>query len=499
MSTKVNFDFRSIRFKLWMYFLSVSVGIILLIWGLQIVLLENSYDTMKADEVDKVASDIYDAYHNDSENFNTMLQELSISDDYYFIMESGNGYLLFTPESETRRPIHTYMTHASQLRETLDSRNKRATSFTFNGGMREYDTLAYGCVLDNTSDGNVYLYIFTPLYPVTSAVTILKNMFMAVTFVALAIAFISALFFATKISRPLKAMTATAKEMGKGNYNVKFEGDSYSEVKNLANTLNTAAYELGRADIRQKDLIANVSHDLKTPLTMIKSYAEMIRDLSGENPVKRNAHLQVIIDESDRLTSLVNDMATISAMQTHRMKLDKTVFNLSETAETLLASYDILEERDGYTFKTNIQKDCMVKADQERIKQVISNLVSNAIKYCGEDKLILVNVKRTGKVCRLEVSDHGPGIAPEELPHVWDRYYKTSTNYVRETEGTGLGLSIVKEILTLHYVNYGVNSRVGKGTTFWFELPSEKKEKEKQEVDYTKEIPRDPEHIEELG
>ena len=137
--------------------------------------------------------------------------------------------------------------------------------------------------------------------------------------------------------------------------------------------------------------------------------------------------------------------------------------------------------------------------DQERIKQVISNLVSNAIKYCGEDKLIFVNVKRTGKVCRLEVSDHGPGIAPEELPHVWDRYYKTSTNYVRETEGTGLGLSIVKEILTLHYVNYGVNSRVGKGTTFWFELPSEKKEKEKQEVDYTKEIPRDPEHIEELG
>lgn len=97
-------------------------------------------------------------------------------------------------------------------------------------------------------------------------------------------AFTLAIYFSNRISRPIKGMTSTAKEMGKGNYNVKFEAESFSEINNLAETLNTAAYELGMADNRLKDLIANVSHDLKTPLTMVRSYAEMIRDLSGDNP-----------------------------------------------------------------------------------------------------------------------------------------------------------------------------------------------------------------------
>ena len=242
----------------------------------------------------------------------------------------------------------------------------------------------------------------------------------------------------------------------------------------------------------------NVSHDLKTPLTMIRSYAEMIRDLSGDNPVKRNAHLKVIMDESDRLSQLVSDMATMSAMQTRRMKLDKSVFDLTEAAASILASYDILSERDGYSFQFNAQKDCLVYADPVRIKQVISNLTSNAIKYCGTDKVIIINIRKTGKKCRLEVADHGPGISQEELPHVWDRYYKASSNYVRPTEGSGLGLSIVKEILTLHHVNYGVTSKLGKGTTFWFELDISKREKEKVPKDRTKEIPQDPASIEEI-
>lgn len=114
--------------------------------------------------------------------------------------------------------------------------------------------------------------------------------------------------------------------MGKGTYDVKFEANSYSELNNLADTLNTTAYELGMADNRLKDLIANVSHDLKTPLTMIRSYAEMIRDLSGNNPEKRNAHLQTIIDETERLNQIVSDMATISAMQTHKTVLERSTF-----------------------------------------------------------------------------------------------------------------------------------------------------------------------------
>ena len=470
----------------------------LLIWFLQIWFLNNSYEFMKTEEVSKIASSISHAYQTQDENLTQSIQELSISNDFYVVMESGSGYLFFSPENESRLPVYTYMTQTPKLRALLESSHQKPVSFKIDSGLEKYSTLAYGCVLDDTPGQEIYLYIFSPLYPVSSTINILTNQLIYVTIITLILAFILAIYLASRISKPLKSMISTAKEMGKGNYNIKFEGNSYSEINRLANTLNTAAYELGMADTRQKDLIANVSHDLKTPLTMIRSYAEMIRDLSGDNPVKRNAHLKVIMDESDRLSQLVSDMATMSAMQTRRMKLDKSVFDLTEAAASILASYDILSERDGYSFQFNAQKDCLVYADPVRIKQVISNLTSNAIKYCGTDKVIIINIRKTGKKCRLEVADHGPGISQEELPHVWDRYYKASSNYVRPTEGSGLGLSIVKEILTLHHVNYGVTSKLGKGTTFWFELDISKREKEKVPKDRTKEIPQDPASIEEI-
>ena len=496
MSTKVKFDFKSIKFKLWMYFLLFAIVVLVLLWGMQIFMLNNSYETMKTKEVAHVASLISRAYAQGNDNLTAGIQELSVNNDFYVMMESKSGYLYFSPEAESRMPVYSYITHAPQLKAMLQKSGRLPVSFKINSGMEKYSTLAYGCVLDNSPGREVYLYIFSPLYPVTSTVNILKEQLLSVTFITLIIAFNLSVYFALRISRPLQSMTAAARQMGKGNYNVKFEGNSYSEINRLAGTLNTAAYELGMADNRQKDLIANVSHDLKTPLTMIRSYAEMIRDLSGDNPEKRNAHLKVIIDETDRLAKLVSDMSTISAMQQHKMQLSRTVFDLGAVVASHLASYEILTEQEGYTFQFNAQKDCLVYGDEARIKQVVANLTSNAIKYCGEDKLIIVNIRRIGKRCRFEVIDHGPGIKAEELPHVWDRYYKTSSHFVRNTEGTGLGLSIVKEILTRHHANYGVESKEGKGSTFWFELEAGRREK--PTPDPTIDIPQDPAMIEEI-
>ena len=228
--------------------------------------------------------------------------------------------------------------------------------------------------------------------------------------------------------------------------------------------------ELERSSMLQRDLMANVSHDLRTPLTMIKSYAEMIRDLSGDIPEKRNAHLDVIIEESDRLNSLVNDMLALSAMQAGTLSMDIISFNIHDAVDSILAPYRVLEEKEGYTVHFNCREDIYVEGDEERIKQVISNLLSNAVKYCGHDKTVFINIRRWGKKVHFEVVDHGVGIKPEELSHIWDRYYKTSSNHVRPTRGSGLGLSIVKEILVMHGAKYGVESKVGKGTTVWFEL-----------------------------
>lgn len=478
MSTKISFDSKSIKFRLWIYFAVLGLGVVLLIWFLQIFFLNNYYEHMKISEVNRIATSICHAYERQDANLTTDIQQLSVSNDFYVMMEANGQVLLFMPESDSILPVYQYKDQLPKLKKMLsESKSNGPVSFEISSGVDKYSTLAYARYLRKTEDNEVYLYIFSPLYPVSSTVDILKNQLFYVTLITLIGAFSLAIYFANRISKPIKDLTTTAKEMGRGNYDVKFVGNSYSEINNLAAALNTAAYELGNADARQKDLIANVSHDLKTPLTMIRSYAEMIRDLSGDNPEKRNTHLQVIIDESERMGHLVSDMATISAMQTKKIVLEKTAFDLSAVSASILASYDIYQEQDGYDFVFNAPKDCIVFADKDRIAQVISNLTNNAVKYCGEDKYIALTIRKVGRKYRLEVSDHGPGIKPEELPHVWERYYKTSTNYVRETSGTGLGLSIVKEILMLHNANYGVESKVGKGSTFWFELEMFKKER----------------------
>ena len=361
---------------------------------------------MKITEVDRIASSICHSYMKNDEDLTKNIQELSVSNDFYVMMESGGTVLLFNPEQENiipvyryqnqipklksmlekskspYAPVYSYMTHAPQLKAMLEKSHRLPVSFKFSTTFEKYSTLAYGRYIDRTPGKEVLLYIFSPLYPVTSTVNILKHQLLSVTIIIILLAFVLITFFASRISRPIKSITNTAKRMGKGDYNVKFEADSYSEINNLASTLNTAAYELGMADTRQKDLIANVSHDLKTPLTMIRSYAEMIRDLSGDNPEKRNAHLQVIIDETERMNQLVSDMASVSAMRTGKITLEKEAFDLSSATASILASYQLLQEQEGYNFIFNAPKDCMVYADKGRIEQVIlqETLLSTAAK-----------------------------------------------------------------------------------------------------------------------
>lgn len=464
---------------MWTYFAFIGIGILFIVWVLQICFITYGYENMKIHEVDKMAGVLKSTYIKNDKDFTKLVRELSVANDFYVMMEYNGSLLLFTPERESTEPVYKYQGQIPKLKEMLKGEGVDVESvyFKFDTAYEKYSTLAHGSLLDNEKGKEIYLFIFSPLYPVNSTLTILKNQLVSVTIITLLLTFMLSAYLSNKIAKPIKSITTTSKQMGTGDYNVKFEADSFTEINNLADTLNVAAYELGMADVRQKDLIANVSHDLKTPLTMVRSYAEMIRDLSGDNPEKRKKHLNVIIEESIRMANLVSDMATISAMRTAKIQLNRSVFDLSETAASILASYSILEEQEGYKFKFSAPKECFVYADEEKIKQVIANLTSNAIKYCGLDKSINVTIKKMGKKYRLEVSDNGPGIAPDELPHVWDRYYKTSTNYVRTTTGTGLGLSIVKEILTLHHIRYGVESTLGQGTTFWFETDLAKTQK----------------------
>ncbi len=348
-----------------------------------------------------------------------------------------------------------------------------APDFWFGGGNKTVNLLSerlvFACVHHNVSGDLLFVLIDTPLTPVTSTVSTLKAQLFIISAVLLIISTVVALVLSVRISRPMRKLTVAAKELASGNYRADFnEGRGYLEVAELSDTLSYAADELGKVDRLQKELISNISHDLRTPLTMIIGYGEMMRDIEGENTPE---NVQVIIDEATRLSSLVNDLLEISTLQSGNQSIAREPFDAFEIISDVCTRYQRLKEHNGYEITFEGDKNTYIFADKKKILQVVCNLINNAITYSGEDKRILVCAKRMNDSVRVSVTDHGCGIPEEELANIWQRYYKVDKTHVRSVSGSGLGLSIVRQILELHGARYGVDSRLGVGSSFWFELP----------------------------
>ena len=298
--------------------------------------------------------------------------------------------------------------------------------------------------------------------------------FVVLGVVVLLVSMLIAFGISQKLSSGVKNLSATAVRFSKGDYNVNFTNSEYQELADLSDTLNSVRDEVKKSDCFKRELLANVSHDLKTPLTMIKAYASMIREISGDNPEKRDKHLQVIIDEADRLTGLVNDVLSVSKVNSHLDELNFKVFNLTEFLYGIINKFEYLQETQGYKIMVDVGANLYTRADEEKIGQVIYNLLGNAVNYTGEDKTVYISLKSnlSGDRITLKIRDTGKGIAKNELPEIWDRYYRVNETHTRPVKGTGLGLNIVKVILKNHSFDFGAESEVGKGSTFWIDFPS---------------------------
>ncbi|MBQ9931108.1 MAG: hypothetical protein IJO79_02030 [Firmicutes bacterium] len=453
---------------MWLYFIVFAVILLAALWSMQIFMFQSFYEKMKTEEVIEVADSIADEYGQ------LNLEEMAsyaYNSDFYIQIEAADGLVVYTPQNDFQRPVNMALSGSiEEARMRLAESSENTVSFVVNPrGANMPRMLTYA---KRIADGQVCLYVISPLTPVESTVEILARQLVQVTILSLVLSFVLSFFISRKMTKPLIKITDSAGELAKGNYGVTFERGNYSEVDRLADTLTHTSKELARADNLQKDLLANVSHDLRTPLTMVKSYAEMIRDLSGDNPQKREAHLQVIIDEADRLNMLVGDLLTLSKMQSGVGVLETGSFDLKEAAAGILQTYDILVEQEGFRIDFECKEEKLpVWGDVQRIKQVISNLVGNAIRYGGEARHVVVRLTKEADSALCQVQDFGPGIPQDEIEHIWERYHRASAHTARSTSGgTGLGLSIVREILTLHEAEYGVESKEGEGSTFWFRL-----------------------------
>lgn len=476
----MKFNFRSLGIRLWMYYIMFSAVILLLLWFLQIVFLNSFYEGMKTDGIVKIADTIMDKYNQD--DFESTIQQFAFKNAILVFVTDQQGNVIYTsdehgsggPGSNGGHDVKAAPAFGNSARplpqeygdflQRLAQSSGDHISYTLSQDKFKGKTLIYGSRFQDD-----ILYISTPLDPVDSTITILKTQLVYVTIIALLLGFVIAFFIARRLARPISNITHTAGQLALGNYDIHFPNGYYAEIDELAGTLNHTAKELSKVDKLRKDLIANMSHDLRTPLTMIKAYSEMILDISGENREKRETHLKVIIEETNRLSLLVNDILDLSVMQSGNESVKLDNINLSDTLKNVLSRFVPLSEQEGCMIKTKIDHDLYVLADEARLEQVFYNLIGNAINYIGNDKVIAVNLIDLGGRIRFEVKDNGCGIPDEELAFIWDRYYK-SESHIRSVMGTGLGLSIVKSILEMHHAEYGVDSSIGLGSLFWFEL-----------------------------
>jgi signal transduction histidine kinase len=462
-------DFKSIKVQLYIQFMLFAVIILGVLWSLQIIFIRPYYQLMKTAEVKNAAAQIVSQYGR--EDFKTVMQQIVFQSNLVAMVTDEDGTVLdsadMTGNTEKRRPPPEVFI---QVHQALEASGQNDVVITMGPPVFHSPSIVEGIVLTLSNGEKRILIVNANIEPVDSTVKILQSQLIYVTAVLILLAFLLSFIISRRISKPITRLTNSTEKLAKGDYSVHFEQGSYSEINKLSNTLNYATRQISKVDEFRKDLIANVSHDLRTPLTMIKAYAEMIRDLSGENKPKRQSHLKVIIGEADRLSALVTNLLDLSKIESGTDEVKVKSFNFSETVQCILQRYVILQEKEGYQFSVDCPEDLFATGDPNKIEQVVYNLVNNAINYTGEDKKVFVRLIEKPNKVRFEVRDTGEGIREDELENIWQRYYKVDKEHKSAVVGTGLGLSIVRSILDKHKAAYGVESKPGQGATFWFEL-----------------------------
>jgi signal transduction histidine kinase len=283
----------------------------------------------------------------------------------------------------------------------------------------------------------------------------------------LVLAVILAIIIARRVSKPIEEISLSAMKLAGGNYDTRFCGKGFYEIDTLRDTLNTAAVELSRVENLRRELLANVSHDLRTPLALIYSYAEMMHDFPAEVTPEQT---QTIMDETRRLATLVSDVLDLSNLEKEMGKLNRSSYNLTRTIAEITERTEKLLQKEGFAIHFTHDRDIYVDADKTKIERAFYNLLINAVNYSGESRIITVEQTIVDNRVRISVIDRGEGITEDELPFIWDRYYKSAKTHKRAVTGSGLGLSIVKKIIDLHGGSYGVVSEPDTGSTFWFEI-----------------------------
>ena len=277
-----------------------------------------------------------------------------------------------------------------------------------------------------------------------------------------------------RISRPIKKIGQAARQFGQGDFSNRVEldvgADNIIEISELTKNFNDMAYSLEKADDIRNNFLSDVAHELRTPMTTISGFVDGILD--GTIPPERQGdYLTIVRDEVARLSGLVNSFLKLTRFETSNQNLELTNFDICETLRRTLVGFENNIEEKNLNVELNLQEEtCMVRADMNTVRQVLTNLIENAIKFTNHGGLLKVSLASERSEVRISVYNTGCGISDEDKQMIFERFYKADKSRSLNREGTGIGLYIVKDILSRHGKSISVQSREGEFAEFSFKL-----------------------------
>lgn len=441
---------RRIRSKLFIGFLCMAVLTVSLLWLIYSVFMKDNY-------LNERVRSINAALLNAKQNSNIEYQDLETGFNISLFSVDSGGNILYMSQG---LPMRGMILHQIQSIMQQDTEGKPQYIQTTSNEIR-YAVL--GQALNN--GGKIYA-VFS-LVDVEEASRILLQQLWVITAVLLVFSIILAIILSRMFALPIGNVTQAAREMAAGKYDISLPVRTHDEIGQLTIALNELGIQLQKTEALRRELIANVSHELRSPLSIIKGFAETVRDVTWPNEEKRSEQLTMISEEASRLSRIVNDILDYSRLQSGVEQISITDFQVYPVLKDIADRYELEAAKKGLS----LQLDCpylTVRFDPARFTQVLNNLLSNALNYSYTGSKIHIFIKDCGNKARISVKNTGNTIPPEEFNNIWDRYYRVEQIGNSKLGGTGLGLSIVKSILDKHGISYGVNSKNGE-TVFWFE------------------------------
>nr|WP_295279167.1 HAMP domain-containing sensor histidine kinase [uncultured Blautia sp.] len=307
-----------------------------------------------------------------------------------------------------------------------------------------------------------------------------KDLFISAFVILISVALVVGLWVYRSIAVPLVKLKKATQNIKEGNLDfvLDVEGnDEFSELcqdfEEMRRRLKESTEEKSLIEKENRELISNISHDLKTPITAVKGYVEGIMDGVADTPEKMDRYVRTIYNKTNEMDHLINELTFYSKIDTNRIPYTFSKLNVEDYFADCAEEVGLELETRGIelVYANYVEKDVMVIADGEQIRRVIHNVISNAIKYMDKPKgIIQIRIKDVGDFIQIEIEDNGKGIGPKDLPYIFDRFYRTDVSRNSSKGGSGIGLSIVKKILEDHGGKVWATSRLGIGTIMYFVL-----------------------------